>query len=85
MYAPDYRQQPWKRIFLGWPSLVATWVYIIWFVSRVLACCSRTPQQGDRSLMDLDWYYTLLVSLCPPVIFLGTYLSWIGWKFFRHN
>ncbi|ESL08846.1 hypothetical protein TRSC58_03445 [Trypanosoma rangeli SC58] len=84
-YAPDYKEQPYKRCFLGWPSLVATWVYIIWFVSRIAVCWRRPLQKGDCSLMDLNWYYTLLVSLSPPVIFLGTYLSWIGWKFFLHN
>ncbi|KAH9577505.1 Phosphatidylinositol N-acetylglucosaminyltransferase subunit Y [Trypanosoma melophagium] len=79
------RQQPWKMFLLGWPALVVTWVYIIWFVSRILECWSRPIVRGSRSVVDPGWYVALLPSMCPPVIFVGVYGSWIGWKFFRHN
>ncbi|KAG8349092.1 hypothetical protein TRVL_00044 [Trypanosoma vivax] len=85
VYSPDYRKQPFKCFLLGWPALLATWFYIVWFTLRVVELCDQPFERGNRSVVDLRWYRVLLPSVCPPIIFIGFYWSWIGWKFFLHN
>jgi len=70
----------------GYLLLVGTFLFcVICVYSTVLA--SAMPDTGYAVLdivKDCD-YYCLALPALIPVTFVGVYLNWVGFKYYRHN
>ncbi|CCW59852.1 unnamed protein product [Phytomonas sp. EM1] len=79
------------RFFLGWPTLILTWGFIIWFSLTIWHHATSPVRFHDYSnpqnhfKIDPNWYFALWISTMPQLLFFCIFGMWVGWKFFRHN
>lgn len=74
--------------FLGWPSLVFIWTFILWF-AVILCRNAKAPLHRENvkgtTKLEATWYFVLWSSVVPQLVFFCVYGTWLGWKFFMHN
>lgn len=80
------KRSPMRAVILGWPTLIAVWTYVIWFLWRTWSLLiSKQIVHDGASSIDRDWLTLLLPAMYIPTIVVFAYCNWLGWKFFQHN